>query len=224
MIKKVQIILIISLFCLVNSVFSQSNFQFNNSFKKFSYHTLLDSIDTTPEDTNFTLPRRGSNPTIPIAIGVVGFFYLLNPIILFENDKIALGVTKEFSVGFGYFGENRLSFEYSYIFREDASSHFRFGYKRDFILANILPSNFLQSTGVFTLGGGAFNDLDGWGIFPEAAYGFSFRNDKLLIYPHVKGRFTYTFRGQKSNIWDFSFGLMIGIANPFTDLKIRRYW
>jgi hypothetical protein len=224
MTQKIKILSIFTLiFILANNSFSQSSFQFN-SFGKTNYHTLLDSIDTTPEDTNYTLPRHGSNPTIPVALGVAGFFYLLNPIILFENDKIALGVTKEFSVGFGNFGENRISFEYSLIFREAQTSHFRIGYKRDFILADILPSNFLQTTGVFTIGGGAFNDLDGWGIFPEAAYGFSFRNDKLLIYPHVKGRFTYAFRGEKSNIWDFSFGIMIGIANPFTDLKIRRYW
>lgn len=200
-----------------------SFFQFEK-FDKLSYDNFRDSVDTIPEDTNFTLPRGGTNPTIPVAIGVVGFFYLLNPIVLFENDKIALGITKEISVGFGYFGEDRISFEYSYIFREDHSSHFRLGYKHDFITSDILPSNFLQATSVFTLGASAFTDLDGWGVSPEAAYGFSFRNDKLLIYPHVKGRYTYTFGEQRSNIIDFSFGLMIGIANPFSDLKIRRSW
>ncbi|MBX7046314.1 MAG: hypothetical protein K1X86_10790 [Ignavibacteria bacterium] len=194
------------------------------SSKKFSAYLYKDSVDTTPEDTNFTLPRRGYNATIPFALGVASFFYLLNPIILFENDKIALGITKEVSLGFGYFGQDRISFEYSYIFRDYSSSHFRLGYKHDFILSDILPSNFLQTTGVLTMGGGMFNDLDGWGIFPEITYGYSFRNDKLLIYPHVKGRFTYTFRGQKSNIADFSFGVMVGFANPFSELKIRRYW
>lgn len=205
----------------------RSSFQYNNPYKKLSkpnFYSFRDSIDTVPEDTNFYLPRGGSNPTIPVALGVVGFFYLLNPIVLFENDKIALGITKEVSMGFGYFGENRLSFEYSFIFREDHTSHFRLGYKRDFIMANILPSNFLQSTGVLTLGASGFTDLDGYGVSPEVAYGFSFRNDKLLIYPHVKGRYTYTFDKPRSNIIDFSFGLIIGFANPFSDLKIRRYW
>lgn len=202
---------------------SQSSFQFEKSSKQ-NFYSFRDSIDTVPEDTNFFLPRGGSNPTIPFAIGVVGFFYLLNPIVLFENDKIALGITKEISLGFGYFGEQRIAFEYSYIFRENQSSHFRLGYKHDFINSDILPSNFLQTTGVLTLGASAFTDLDGYGVSPEVAYGFSFRNDKLLIYPHVKGRYTYTFGEQRSNIIDFSFGLMIGFANPFTDLKIRRYW
>jgi hypothetical protein len=218
-------------FFLSNNLFAQSSLQSSlqstfqlEKFDKLNFHSYRDSVDTVPEDTNFVLPRGGTNPTIPVALGVVGFFYLLNPIILFENDKIALGITKEISVGFGYFGENRIAFEYSFIFRDDHTSHFRLGYKRDFIMSDILPSNFLQSTGVLTLGASAFTDLDGYGVSPEVAYGFSFRNDKLLIYPHVKGRFTYTFDKPRSNIIDFSFGLIIGFANPFTDLKIRRYW
>ena len=200
-----------------------SPFQFKK-INKSNLYSFRDSVDTVPEDTNFVLPRGGTNPTIPVALGVVGFFYLLNPIVLFENDKIALGITKEVSIGFGYFGEERLSFEYSFIFRDDHTSHFRLGYKHDFIMSDILPSNFLQSTGVLTLGTSGFTDLDGFGVSPEVAYGFSFRNDKLLIYPHVKGRYTYTFGAERSNIIDFSFGLMIGIAKPFSDLKIRRYW
>ena len=218
-------------FFLSNTLFAQSSLQYSlqspaqfKKIDKLSFQSYRDSVDTVPEDTNFVLPRGGTNPTIPVALGVVGFFYLLNPIVLFENDKIALGITKEVSVGFGYFGQDRLSFEYSFIFRDDHTSHFRLGYKHDFIMADILPSNFLQSTGVLTLGASGFTDLDGYGISPEVAYGFSFRNDKLLIYPHVKGRYTYTFGEQRSNIIDFSFGLMLGIANPFTDLKIRRSW
>lgn len=200
--------------------FTLNNFN-NTNFKNVDFK---DTVDTTPLDTNFTLPRRGTNPTIPAALGVAGFFYLFNPIVLFENDKIALGVTKEISLGFGDFGENRISFEYSFIFRDYSSSQFRFGFKRDIIQSDILPSHQLQATTVLTLGASAFNDLDGWGVSPEVAYGFSLRNDKLLIYPHVKGRFTYCFRGEKSDIYDLSLGVMIGFANPFSDLQVRRHW
>jgi hypothetical protein len=175
-------------------------------------------------DTNFTLSRRGFNPTLPASIGVAGFFYLFNPIILLEDDKIALGITKEISLGFGDFGENRFSLEYSYIFRESGSSQFRLGYKRDLILSDILPSHQLQATTALAIGASSFYDFEGWGVSPEVAFGFSLRNDKLLIFPHVKGRYTYTFDKQKSNIIDFSFGLMIGFANPFSELKIRRHW
>ncbi len=44
------------------------------------------------------------NSTLPIGIRVASFFYLLNPIVLFQNDRIGGGLTKEISLGFGYFG------------------------------------------------------------------------------------------------------------------------
>lgn len=195
-----------------------------NKINQFYFHSEKDTVDTEPMDTNFVLPRRGINPTLPASIGILGFFYIFNPIVLLEDDKIALGVTKEVSLGFGDFGENRVSFEYSFIFRESGSSQFRLGFKRDILMSEILPSHQLQASTVLTLGSSAFYDLEGWGASPEIAYGFSLRNDKLLIYPHVKARYTYTFNQLKSNIIDFSFGLMIGFANPFSDLQVRRHW
>lgn len=183
-----------------------------------SYYLLGDDSTKTPR-------RRGINPFIPVSIGVASFFYLLNPIILYENDKIALGITKEISVGFGNTGEHRFAFEYSYIFRENYSSHFRLSYKYDYFLtSSIKPSHILQGTGVLSLGAGYFNGITYHGIFPEITYGYSIRNHKLLIYPHTKLRFTYIFEKGKSNITDFSFGVMVGFANPFIDKKIRRYY
>ncbi|CAF5089276.1 unnamed protein product, partial [Rotaria sp. Silwood1] len=122
------------------------------------------SVDTEPMDTNFTLSKKGFNPTIPAALGIAGFFYLFNPIVLLEDDKIALGVTKEVS--------------------ESGSSQFRLGFKRDLLISDIVPSHQLQASTVLTLGASAFTDLEGWGASPEVAFGFSLRNDKLLIYPH----------------------------------------
>lgn len=159
--------------------------------------------------------------TFPIAIGVASFLYLFNPIILFENDKIALGVTKEVSLGFGYFGQHRFMFEYSYIFRKDLSSHIRLGYNYDILLKDSLqPSNMLQGTPTLTFGGGYFNNFSRPGAFVQMMYGYSIRNDKFLFYPGLKLRYTYVEKG--SDIIDFSFGILIGIANPFIDLKIRR--
>ncbi|MBX7042398.1 MAG: hypothetical protein K1X85_05800 [Ignavibacteria bacterium] len=163
---------------------------------------------------------ESSNSSLAIGVGLASFLYLLNPIVLFQNDKIAGGLTKELSVGFGYFGEHRLAGEYSYVFRSDASSNLRFGYKYDILLKDrIRPSNFLQGTSCITLGASYFYDFNNHGVSPEIGYGYSIRNDKLLIYPNVKARYTYIPEG--SDMFDFSFGLMIGIANPFTDLNIR---
>ncbi|MBV6478650.1 MAG: hypothetical protein HGGPFJEG_01405 [Ignavibacteria bacterium] len=164
--------------------------------------------------------EKVSSSTLPIALGAATFFYLLNPILLFENDKISGGVSKEVSLGFGYFGEHRFSFEYSYLFRANQSSHVRLGYKYDILLkSGIKPSNFLQGTPVLSLGAGYFNDFTNHGYFPELSYGYSIRNDKLLFYPNIKLRYTYVDNG--SDIYDISAGIIIGFANPFIDLKIR---
>lgn len=182
----------------------------NHTFQNIFLNKLL------PKDKT-----EASSSTLPIAIGALAFFYLLNPILLFENDKIGGGITKELSLGFGYFGEHRTSFEYSYLFRADLKSHMRLAYKYDILLERGLrPSNLLQATPVLSLGAGYFTDFSNHGYFPEVSYGYSIRNDKLLFYPNLKLRYTYVAKG--SNIIDFSFGIIIGIANPFIDLKIRR--
>jgi hypothetical protein len=214
---KISILLLLVFSCLNSRIlFSQEIKQENGK----DYSEDLNYRDTTERPV-----RKGFNPFIPVSIGVASFFYLLNPIILYENDKVALGVTKEFSIGFGDFGEHRFAFEYSYIFRQNYDHHFRLSYKYDYFLTSgIEPSNMLQGTGVVTFGAGYFNGITYHGFFPEITYGYSIRNHKLLIYPHMKLRYTYIVQENKSNITDFSFGIMVGFANPFIDKKIRRYY
>ena len=174
---------------------------------------------TEAEDTIIT---RGSNPTKAFVYSLATFLYLLNPDILYENNKIALGVTKEFSVGFGYFGENRIDLEYSVIFRSFDKGALRFGFVKDFLLKDIAPSNNLQTSGSVSPGISYFTNFSDIGISFQVAYGYSIRNHKILIYPHVKARYTEIFSSTKSNIFDLSFGIMVGIANPFKDMHIRR--
>lgn len=174
------------------------------------------------DSTHSKLFASGTSSVLPLSIGLVSFIYLINPIILFENDKIAAGLTKEFSIGFGNFGEHRFSLEYSLIFRENNKHIIRAGYKYDILLKEGMePSNLLQVTPVLSLGGGFYTNFDNNGFYPEVSYGYSFRNPKLLIYPHVKMRYTITGK-ENSNVFDFSFGIMVGLANPFIDLKIRK--
>lgn len=180
------------------------------------------SLDEPFTVKNFYISDNADNvsSTMPIAIGVWTFLYLFNPNVLFENDKIALGFTKEVSVGFGKFGEHRFAAEYSYIFRKDLTSFIRFGYKYDILLKHgIEPSNLLQGTPTISLGGGYFNNFSRPGWYGESSFGYSIRNDKFLFYPNLKLRYTYVAKG--SNILDFSFGIVLGIANPFIDLDIR---
>lgn len=178
--------------------------------------------NTLSGKSNFKFRDKGesSASTLPLALGVVSFLYLFNPIVLLENDKIAGGLTKELSVGFGKFGEYRTTFEYSFLFRADLKSHLRAGLKYDILLKeNIKPSNYLQGTPVISVGADYFTDLSHSGVSPEISYGYSIRNNKLLFYPSVKIRYTYVPKG--SNIIDFSLGIVLGIANPFIDTKIR---
>lgn len=181
-------------------------------------------------DKNLFLPsdsikqiKGSSNPALPLAIGIASFLYIFNPIFIYEDEKLSAGLTKEFSIGFGYFGEHRLAVEYSYIFRKEHKHLIRFSYKYDYLLnRELMKSNMLQTSGVFSFGFGYFTNFDNEGIFPEISYGYSIRNHKLLIFPHIKARYIYIFQNEKSNIIDFSTGITVGFANPFIDMKIRR--
>ena len=160
---------------------------------------------------------------LPVSIAAAGIFYLINPILLYENKKLFAGITKEFSIGFGDFGEHRLAGEYSLILGGNVKHYIRFSYKYDLLLKdNIKPSHMFQGTSVLSLGAGYFTDFNGKGIFPEVTYGYSIRNHKLLFYPHVKIRYTYMFGKDKIDKADISFGIIFGIANPFIDVNIRR--
>jgi hypothetical protein len=173
----------------------------------------------------YNQPNTSASPAsmTTVSLGVGAILYLINPIILYEDKKIYMGLTKELSVGFGKFGEHRFAFEYSFVFTGHLSNHFRLSYKYDLLLKNkIEPSHMLQGTGVLSLGGGYFTNLSKQGAFPEVTFGYSLRNHKLLIFPHVKIRHTFMFRKIDSDITDISFGVILGIANPFNEVTIKR--
>lgn len=162
-------------------------------------------------------------PFTKVSIGIVSILYLINPIVLYEDSRIYAGLTKELSLGFGKLGQHRTAFEYSFVFTGHISHHIRLSYKYDLLMKDkIEPSHMLQGTGVFSIGGGYFTNFDKQGAFPELTYGYSLRNHKLLIFPHVKIRHTFMFRKDDSDITDISFGIILGLANPFIDVKIKR--
>jgi hypothetical protein len=175
---------------------------------------LLNKENSTTSTSSFTA----------VSIGLGAVIYFINPIVLYENKKIYAGITKELSVGFGNFGEHRFAFEYSFVFTGNISHHLRFSYKYDLLLKqNIEPSHTLQGTGVLSFGGGYFTNFNKQGFFPELTCGYSLRNHKILIYPHIKIRHTFMLRKQDSDITDISFGIILGFANPFIDVNIKRH-
>ncbi len=164
-----------------------------------------------------------SSTILPVSIGVIAAVYLINPIAEYTDRKLYLGLTKEVSIGWGELGQHRTSFEYSMIFGGNIRNYIRLSYKYDFLLkTGIEPSHMLQGTSVLSIGAGYFTDFNGKGIFPELTYGYSIRNHKLLFYPHIKLRYTFMLTKDKPSITDFSFGVILGIANPFIDVNIRR--
>ena len=167
--------------------------------------------------------RPVSNSFASLSIGVAAILYVMNPIVLYEDKRIYAGITKELSIGFGKLGEHRLAFEYSFVFAGNISHHFRFSYKYDILFKEKLePSHILQGTSVLSPGAGYFTNFDKQGVFPELTFGYSLRNHKLLIFPHIKIRHTFMLRKQDSDITDISFGVIIGFANPFIDVNINR--
>lgn len=202
----VKIILIWLICC---GIYSQSNPSISQSV------LLLNKKNITTSTSSFTA----------VSLGFGTFLYLINPIILYENKRFYAGITKEMSLGFGKIGQNRLAFEYSFIFAGNISHHIRFSYKYDLLLnQNIEPSHTLQGTSVLSPGAGYFTNFDKQGFFPELAFGYSLRNHKILIYPHVKIRHTFMFKKQDSDITDISFGIIFGFSNPFIDVVIKRHY
>ncbi len=164
-----------------------------------------------------------TSSVLPVSIGVLAAIYLLNPMAEYTDKKVYAGLTKEFSIGFGKLGEHRAAIEYSMVFGGNIRHYLRFSYKYDILLAaGIEPSHMLQGTSVVSIGGGYFTDFNGTGVFPEITYGYSIRNHKLLFYPHIKLRHSFMLTKDKSDITDVSFGIILGIANPFIDVDIKR--
>ncbi|NOS83680.1 MAG: hypothetical protein HOP31_00940 [Ignavibacteria bacterium] len=185
----------------------------------------LTDLKLKNSEKEYKLPDHSSKTSsvLPISIGVLAAIYLLNPMVAYTDKKVYAGLTKEFSIGFGKLGEHRTAIEYSMIFGGNIRHYLRFSYKYDILMADgIKPSHMLQGTGVFSVGAGYFTDFDGKGVFPEITYGYSIRNHKLLFYPHVKLRHTFMLTKDKSDMTDISFGIILGIANPFIDVDIRR--
>lgn len=195
---------------------SQVNLQQN-----FSLTDL--KLKNSEKETKLPEISRKTSSVLPISIGVLTAIYLLNPMVEYTDKKVYAGLTKEFSIGFGKLGQHRTAAEYSMVFGGNIRHYLRFSYKYDILLAEgIQPSHMLQGTSVVSLGAGYFTDFKGRGIFPEITYGYSIRNHKLLFYPHVKLRHTFMLTKDKPDITDISFGVILGIANPFINVDIRR--
>lgn len=132
---------------------------------------------------------------------VAFMLFPFNPILLIENKKFYVGITKEISLGFFPYG--RAAFEYSLIFRETHLNQIRVSYNFDFPVETGDFAAFL-----LTVGGGYFTDFSKEGYFPQISFNLLIgASDNIGIDPYVKVRNTFMTDKNESDIFDFSFGL-----------------
>lgn len=134
-------------------------------------------------------------------LGIVSVFFPLNPILLIENKKFYVGITKEFSLIFYPVG--RLAAEYSLIFRKSDLNQLRFSYNFDIPLETADFAAFLLS-----FGGGYFTDFKKYGFFPQASVSLLVpTTDNIAVNAYFKVRETFVNQDKGSDIFDMSFGL-----------------
>lgn len=132
----------------------------------------------------------------------------LNPMLVVEDKKAHFALTKELSFGFPVFYAGKtpvltnLGAEYSYVFRQERTSHIR-------AYADLLVP--IQSGDFFAFlagaGAGYFTDTKKSGIFPQASISLMVpltEGAALKIY--IKGRNTFMLKKEESNIFDVSIG------------------
>lgn len=138
---------------------------------------------------------------ISIPLLTLGIVSLISPMVVFEDKKTFFALTKEVSIG--KIGLGRLSFEYSYIFRDYNRNHLRFSYNYDYIIDG---SDFIAI--VATPGVGYFTDTENKGWFLQSSAGAFLLFDEFIIFnPYLRYRHTFTKDQLKSDINDVSLGM-----------------
>ena len=185
----------------VNPVFAQNNIDEFNSLFNSPELKLKDSHNKSSVNPaeNFRLYKKTDAPT-GMFVGLV-FLTFINPIVVFENNKIFGGLTKEISKSFYPYG--RVSFEYSFLFRTFNKHHLRFAYIYDQVFDN--RSEWV----IFALspGAGYFTDTEKNGAFVQAAGGVFFPTPVFMGHLYLKYRFTKVFDNNNSDIHDISLGM-----------------
>lgn len=141
-----------------------------------------------------------SNSSEDFTTAALIFAWMVNPIIVYEDKHVDIGLTKE--VTLFVFPFTRLAAEYSRIFRSSNKDQFR-------ISANLEIPFVVSDYGALSLGvgGGYFTDFKHTGYFPQAGVSFLFGpGENIGTNIYTKARYTFVTQEEKSNIFDFSVG------------------
>jgi hypothetical protein len=139
----------------------------------------------------------------PILFGVY-VLTLINPMLVIEDKTAFFGLTKEISLGLqSAVRAGRISFEYTYVFRNYNRNHLRFSYNYDLILES---SPYVSI--ILTPGAGYFTDTKNKGWFLHASGGIFFVPlENVALYPYLRCRHTFIPDKNKSDINDISLGM-----------------
>lgn len=145
--------------------------------------------------------------------------YIISPVLYSDENnsgskKLFIGITREFTLGFGKGDNFRISYEPSLIFRGEKRFQNRISAKYDLIIGE--GNSFMPYRLAVTIGAGYLNDGRNSFIFPEACFGAKFGNvgnTHLILYPSIKFRYNFiTDKTKGNNTLDFSLGGAIGYA------------
>jgi len=204
--KKLSLYLILSL-VFIQFSYSQVIFSTNSNLQPQSKYKVPLNSNLSFTKSSVTSPLNKEDADLNTAIYI--FILLINPELIYENEKVNFGLTKDISLAFPLMGTNdffalsRLELEYSYIFRNERNHHLRSSLNVD------IPIETNEFSAVmFSVGGGYFTDFKKNGIFPQFSLSmFIPTSDKFAVNPYIKLRHTFMLDKTQSNNSDISLGV-----------------
>lgn len=184
---------------LISAIFAKINSQqLDFKLQEHSFKLKESNINSLNKLNSASLYKKSG---LPVSLYILGIIALISPMVVYEDSKTFFALTKEVSFGKLPFG--RVSFEYSYVFRSYNTSHLRFSYNYDILLAAGDFIGVIASPGV-----GYFTDTKNKGWFLHASAGLLLPFGEYFTYsPYLRYRHTFTSDKMKSDIDDLSLGV-----------------
>ncbi|HRJ84049.1 MAG TPA: hypothetical protein PK753_00125 [Ignavibacteria bacterium] len=198
---RLQAVYIVVSLLLAGALYAQGGLGEDNSFYTPVELKLQEKrgLEFSGVTGSTALLKKSDAPTGMFA-GLI-FLTFINPIVVFEDKKVFIGLTKEISKSFYPYG--RLSFEYSFLFRTFNKNHFRFSYNYD----HVTDKSGDWIIFVVSPGAGFFSDTETNGIFVQGSGGMFFPTPLFMGHLYLKYRFTKVFDKNRSDIHDISLGM-----------------
>lgn len=176
----------------LEKIISEKNSESNFVFKKYFLKSLNHISHRTKISTLLT----------------ASIFWLLNPIIVIENEKFYFGLTKDVSLIFPFIKTKTMiiplkaGVEYSVLFRKSQLNHMRASLE---LLIPVETGDFFAF--LLATGGGYFTDFNKNGVSAQLSPGFLLPvTDSFGVNAYLKLRHTFVFK-HKGDLTDLSLGL-----------------